>query len=90
MDKSGRSKINKEIGKLTYNRYHEKIPLDELFSILEKRGVTVIDEEGNPWSGFLCGESGHCTFDTTDRKLFLALSWYKMQSGKFEIVAYVS
>ena len=50
-----RNKMNKEIQKLLKPTYFKKIPLDPLFSILEKYGVVPLQEDSTYWDGFLLG-----------------------------------
>jgi hypothetical protein len=91
-----RKAINKEIGKFLKPIYFPQIPLDALFDIIETHGFLVVDEEGNRWSGFLCGREGIVYFDIVSKydrkpaKYRLNLQWYKMDhSGNYEITAYV-
>jgi hypothetical protein len=81
--------INKELNALGKN-YFPSIPLNLIFTIIENHADIVVQEDGRPWSGFLLGENSHTRFSIRDRKYFLDLSWYKMPSGNYEIVAYVS
>lgn len=84
-------------------RYFKEIPLGDINDILAKRNMLLIDgEEGTPWSGFLVGRAETVYFDIAykikdekglytpivNSKLFL--QWYKMDSGKYEITAYLS
>jgi len=52
------NKINKELGKLTYNTYFVEIPLRQIFDILAKCDQIPLDIDGTPWSGILCGHNG--------------------------------
>lgn len=81
--------INKQIYALGI--YHPQIPLDDIFAIVEKFAGKVVQEDGTPWSGLLCGENGDTYFQIEGKKRFcLRLMWYKMPSGNYEITAYVS
>jgi hypothetical protein len=104
-----RKKVNTQIQKLLKPTYFKDIPLDGLFSILEKNGLIAIQEDNTRWSGLLLGGS-----DRTEMVHFnlgwknestkihgmdvfmavpnavLTMTYYKMQSGKFEVIAYVS
>lgn len=89
-----RKSINREIGSLLKPIYFDQIPLGDLDTIIRKHGFMVVDEEGSPWSGFLCGREGTAVFDihSLDGKLAkyrLVLQWYKMPSGRYEITSYV-
>jgi len=89
-----RKAINREIGKLLKPIYFNQIPLGDLDDIIRKHGFLIVDEEGNPWSGFLCGRDGTALFDIVSlagqmAKYKLVLQWYKMPSGRYEITSYV-
>lgn len=64
-------------------RYHESIPLVWLDSILKLNGF----KETEP--AIYCGRDGHSTEQVGDRT-WLALNWHRMESGRYEIVAYLS
>jgi hypothetical protein len=95
-----KNRINKEL--YAIGTYHPSIPLDSIFSILSCYQIVPISEDGFEWSGILCGEDSHCYFDMawisvlTQESLVkvknsvLALSWYRMPSGRYEIVTYVT
>lgn len=107
---SDRKKINKELTNLTSpknkTKYFNSIPLTDIFNILKKYGVIVIQEDGSEWSGFLIGRSSTTHFDvasidtknntigkstyTPYTNTMLNLQYHKMQSGKYEIVVYMS
>lgn len=85
-----RNRINRELGK-SIDTYHEEIPLDEIFDIVKSHGHTVVDKAGDEWSGILCGEIGQMNARIIGQyEYYLHLSWYKMQSGRWEITVYVS
>lgn len=87
--KTPKSIIQKNLSEIC-KIYHPAIPLKEIFKIVSDNGGMVIDESGQEWSGFLCGESGRVNFDISGIKSNgLNLSWYKMPSGRYEIVAYM-
>jgi hypothetical protein len=85
-----------------YNNYFNFVPLDEIFNILRQNNITVIQEDCTSWQGILCGEQGKLCLETayTDSykdkaytpiiNVRLILTWYKMQSGRYEIVCYIS
>jgi hypothetical protein len=92
--------INKELHSI--GTYHSSIPLDSIFSILAMNQIVPISEDGTEWAGFLCGENSFCYFDMawisvlTQEPLVkvknsvLSLSWYRMSSNRYEILAYVT
>ncbi len=80
-------------------RYFPKIPLDDISKILATKNVHIMQEDNTPWSGFLMGARGNESFALAFKignryvpinNSVLVLSWYKMQSGNYEINAYVS
>lgn len=79
-----------EIGKT----YWATIPLDKIFAAVRSAGYEPVDEDGEPWEGMLTGREGRAVIDLQKSgkpvKEALALQWYKMESGKFEVNAYVS
>jgi hypothetical protein len=85
-----KNNVNKLLG-VVGKTYFPSIPLDLIFMIVETGFESkIIDADGTFWSGFLLGDNSNTTFKIKDRKYVLFLSWYKMPSGNYEIVAYVS
>ena len=98
-------KINKDISMVIKPTYFDKIPLDEIFDVLKKYDIVVLQEDGRPWEGFLTGginktEQVHFDLGWTWKKdnrgyhpvipnANLQLSYYKMESGRFEIISYI-
>ena len=76
---SEKNKINKALDKLC-KQYFPHIPTTEIDSILSPFGVKLE-------SGIYCGREGDCT-DEIGRGTHLRMTWYRMQSGNYEIVAY--
>ena len=102
MKAATRKTINNKLHKLTANTYFDAIPLNLMNGVLAEKAMFMADEDGTPWSGFLCGREGRASFaigyqdHTTTRtgmvemdKAALTVTWYKMQSGRYEVVAYV-
>jgi len=98
LNQSIRSKINKELQKIstTKGNYYKAIPLQDIFDVLENSaGIIPIQEDGAKWDGFLTGRDAQIHFDLVIEdiggkyKLIdncqLNLSWYKMESGNYEI-----
>jgi hypothetical protein len=77
---SEKKQINRALDKLC-KQYFPSIPTAEIDSILSPFGVKLE-------SGIYCGAQGECT-DEIGRGANLRMTWYKMPSGNFEIVAYV-
>ena len=108
LNASVKKKINKDIRNLTTpknkTRYFDAIPLQDIFNILSKYGVVVLQEDNTPWDGFLTGKSATVDFTiaptdseygdtlktyTPYTNASLRLQWYKMQSGRYEITTYI-
>jgi hypothetical protein len=76
--------------------YHTNIPLKEIFDAVELSGLTVVDEDGEPWNGILCGNVNRAIFSLKNIcnkivKPMLVVSWYKMPiTGKYEVTVYFS
>ena len=98
-----RKEINRDLANLCSGKYYEEIPLSEVFEILNNGNVVALQEDGEEWEGILCGDSSCITlqigavWSDNDDGIYtpcdnsvLVLSWYRMQSGRFEINAYLS
>lgn len=85
-----RNRVNRELR--PYNRnYFDAIPLGDIFEVVRRNIGEVIDIDGLPWQGLLCGEDGRCNFQIRGFRCgFLYLTWHTMPSGRYEIVVYVS
>jgi hypothetical protein len=88
-DKSILSRVNTAIEKATVNKYKAFIPCVALFELLSKEGFEPEDPDEMP---SLLGRQGRAMFDFfhpkfPERDYILHLSWYKMESGNYEIVA---
>lgn len=82
--------INKALHALPV--YQDGIDLESIFHCVQAEGGLPVDEAGESWSGFLCGESGHCVIhvEGIGRNVGLYVGWYKMPSGRYEVTSYVS
>ena len=50
-----RKRVNKVLHDMTVNKYFDRIPLDEIFQVLQNEGIVVLQEDGMEWDGMLCG-----------------------------------
>jgi hypothetical protein len=64
-------------------QYWASVPLDTVNALLLTYGF----DELEPM--ILCGATGRL-HENVGRDRWLALTWYKMESGRYEVVAYVS
>jgi hypothetical protein len=89
-----------------FNNYFKEIPINQIFKTLRDLNIIVLQEDQTVWQGCLCGEKGRGIFDignilwkTNENNIEfyekydnvnLILTWYKMISGNYEIVCYIS
>ena len=64
-------------------RYHDGIPVQEIDGILCQHGFNATEP------AIYCGREGRA-HEQVGEKTWLSLTWFKMPSGRYEIVAYVS
>ena len=64
--------------------YHEGLPLDTIATLLSAHGF-----RGEAMDGIYTGTEGRMS-DQVSAKRWIHMTWYKMPSGRFEIVAYVN
>jgi hypothetical protein len=83
-------KVNNELSKIP--TYHDSIPFKTIKEIVERVGnTTVLDSDGTRLDGVVfCGRQGRASFNLKDSKQCLHLTWYKMDSGRYEIVKCVA
>lgn len=98
-----RKQMNKAMWKVLKPTYFDSIPLDSIFNVLKDFGLVPLQEDYTSWSGFLCGRSGECFMemgfaDSLYSNIFyqpvensvLRMTWYKMESGRYEVIAYIT
>jgi len=106
MDAKVRRDINNEFTEKFNNKYFENIPTDELFNIIKSNGFVPLMEDNTEWEGWLLGSKGRVeimlgnkdsslekdesTFYNEVENAMFVLSWYKMPSGNYEVVPYIS
>lgn len=64
--------------------YHDSVPLAELSALLRWNGFDGLDD-----ILLVCGREGRL-HESVGRNRWFTLTWYKMESGRYEIVAYLS
>lgn len=74
---------NNALYKLSSNVYHESVPLDDINSILSAAEFEPLD------AVFVCGRDGRI-HEPVGYDRWLLMTWHKMESGRYEIVAYIS
>ncbi len=92
--------INGELHDIS-KRYHAEFPIDEIFDILTRRGIVVLQEDNTKFEGFFLGENAQTFFPiapvgsennefyTPFKNTALAFGWYKMPSGNYEVTTYL-
>ena len=80
-ERKARARANKALAALPC--YHPHIPLADIDAILTRHGFTATAE------AVYCGREGRSA-EQVGRSTYLSLSWYRMDSGRYEIVAYLS
>jgi hypothetical protein len=102
---SVRTRINKELDGLLKG-YHPHVPWDAIETVLGKQGVVPLQEDNTKWEGVFMGAQGKESIDLAPKdsgkpqhgltvyepygNTMLVLNWYKMDSGRYEVVSYVS
>jgi hypothetical protein len=81
-ERVARRKANDELYTLGLT-YHESIPLVCLDRVLVDAGFHQTEE------AIYCGRDGH-SLEQVGERSWLSLSWHKMESGRYEVVAYLS
>jgi hypothetical protein len=79
--------------------FGQSIPLGSIFNIINTAGFIAIQEDGEPWQGFLYGHSGRASIQLRDvatgevQKEALQLQWWGENehgcAGKIETNCYV-
>ena len=90
-----KKKINDELYKL--DNYHQFIPMGLIHACIginDSVPYRLANEDGTDFEGVFCGRQGRADIHiAVEGKVvfnMLHLTWYKMASGRYEIVAYVS
>jgi len=100
-----KKKMNKKIYKVLKPTYFKEIPLQDIFDILEEHNFVPLQEDNTYWSGMLSGgvnKTEQVQFplgvkdqiDENDmypvvKGVEMQLSYYKMPSGKYEVISYL-
>ncbi len=74
---------NSALYDLNHNRYHDSIPVYDVDVILAQYGYNTLEP------AIYCGREGQI-HEQVDARTWLTMTWYKMESGRYEIVAYLS
>jgi len=81
-ERNARKTVNEALYHLS-RKYHQGLPISEIDAILVASGFRAMEE------GIYTGHDGHSHEQIGDRT-WIAFSWHRMGSGRYEINAYVS
>ena len=82
-ERSRVAQCNAILSEMFTNVYTDGVPLDRVNDALRCRGFDELE------SMILCGRVGSI-HEPVGRNRWLSLTWHKMESGRYEVVAYVS
>lgn len=68
-----RNSLNKKLQKVLKQTYFSKIPLKDIFEILESEHVVPVMEDGTYWEGLLLGRESREVFELADDSSFLPI-----------------
>lgn len=88
--KRNANKLLSEMGK----QYWPEIPMDDIVNGLRALQIELVNEDGTPFSAIFTGDEGRANIDLKWMDAYvtnseLLITWYKMPSGNYEIVAYL-
>jgi hypothetical protein len=95
MAKPNTKPINKELTTLTTNKYFDSIPTQSIQEILDRYNLGKDVETGeNVMDGIYTGAEGRMEAPISkdqrgNTNMMFIMTWYKMGSGRYEIVVYV-
>ena len=81
-ERGARNMVNNTLHDLG-TRYHDGLPITEIDAALVEGGFAQTEP------AIYCGRDGSCHQQVGGRT-WLSLSWHKMESGRYEITAYVN
>jgi len=81
IESMARKRANRKLAAL--GNYHYGLALVEIDDILESEGFNPLEP------AIYCGADGH-THAQVGAKTWISLSWHKMESGRYEVVVYLS
>ena len=101
-----RRAVANEIHQILKPTHFDSIPLDDIQNGLEAHGLTLLQEDGTKWAGWLLGNCSYCLFELGDltrsekingEKVYapvknagLSLSWYFVRTDRIEVIGYIS
>ena len=82
-ERVARRKVNAVLHELG-RAYHDGLPISQIDSALEAYGFSATEP------AIYCGRDGNCSPMQVGDRTWLSLSWHKMESGRYEVTAYVN
>jgi len=92
MNAKTRKAINNGLYEATKG-FHDAIPLQAINDILKKHDYQLLQEDGEPFQGILCGDNSDTLFPIGDHQRtnsHLWLGWYRFSTGRYEITTYLT
>ena len=95
MKLTNRKKISKGLCEIS-SRYWCVIPIGPIDDVLREQGYRLINEDFTDFEGFFLGSSSRATLQIApigvdkEENRVIVLSWYKMETGRYEINCYIS
>lgn len=102
MDANARKDINSKLSLISTHdssTYYDQIPIQQVFELLRVNGISPVQEDNTAWEGLLLGREGSTTLALAYMSgeemipidnCMLNVSWYKMQSGRYEVIFYLT
>jgi hypothetical protein len=100
-----KSRLNGNLNEIG-RKFHDAIPLDDIFRAIAPGGLQPVDEDGEPWQGILCGQTGSAKFELLEWVVahtsfgasrqprrcdfVLVLDWWRHDTGRYEVNCYLS
>ena len=84
-----KNQVNKELHAIGLE-FHDGIPVDKIQAILDKYGFGVNTDTGDPVTGGIYTGRDGSMHEPVGKNVGFVMTWHKMDSGRYEIVAYVS
>ena len=75
---------------------HKEIPIERIDEILREQGWKLVQEDGTDFEGIFCGNDGKANIEVMEVASnyhlngFIVLSWHRFDTGKYEILVYLS
>ena len=83
VEAKSRRLANHALHALTFNCYHDGLPISTIDRILIQYGFDPLEE------AIYCGRDG-MVHEQVGARTWISLTWHKMESGRYEVVAYLS